>query len=92
MCPWPHSTGCPGLLLPLPQLCQLLGAELRLASGTAGMSQCLGAASRHLLRPAADAQLCDAEAAGDIGMAEVFVEQAQGSPTAAFDSSMNNRA
>ena len=41
---------------------------------------------RRLLRPAADALLRDAEAAGDIGLAEAFVPQAQGSQAAAFES------
>ena len=71
---------------PLLQLRQLLGAELWLAPGATRMSQRLGAALQRLLCPAADALLRDAEAAGDSGLAEAFIEQAQGSQAAAFES------
>ena len=49
---------------PLLPLRQVRGAELRLASSAAGMAERLGAALCRLLRPAADALLRDAEAAG----------------------------
>ena len=71
---------------PLLQLRQLLGAESWLAPGATRMSQRLGAALHRLLCPAADALLRDAEAAGDSGLAEAFLEQAQGSQAAAFES------
>ena len=68
------------------EVCQLCRAQLRLAPGAAGMPQRLEAPLRGLLRPAADALLRHAEAAGDRGLAEALVEEAQGSPAAPFES------
>lgn len=68
------------------ELRQLLGAELRLASGATREVQGLDASLRGLLRPATDALLADAEAAGHFGLIESLIEQPQGSQAAAFES------
>ena len=66
------------------ELRQLLGAELRLASGPAGVAQRLDASLRGLLCPATDALLADAEATGHFGLVEPLIQQPQGLQTALF--------
>lgn len=71
---------------PLFELLQLLAAELRLASGAAGMPQRRDAALGGLLGPATDALLADAEATRHFGLIESLIEQPQSLQTAPFES------